>query len=366
MNFNPHIAIDLRMYRMAGIGRYLQNLLPDLIPRLNASRISILGSLEDLAGEGWIRDSRIQFREFRPRIFSVAEQWAAVRGEYRGVDLLWTPQYNLPLPYQGKLLVTIHDLCQLAHPQTLSNDLQRGYAKYLLSRVAKRASVVLCDSEFTAFEMQKYLHVDRERLVVAYPPMGNVWGISAATAPTPPNPPYLLAVGNVKKHKNLPRLIAAFGGIRNRIPHDLIIVGKREGFLNSETQLGNISADFNGRVRFTGQVTDQELGMYYRNATALVFPSLYEGFGYPLVEAMAEGCPVACSSVASLPEVAGDAALLFDPYSIEDIGRALLQIATEPTLRETLVARGRRRISRFVGTGCADIAAATINCLLEV
>jgi glycosyltransferase involved in cell wall biosynthesis len=360
------IAIDLRMYRMAGIGRYLQNLLPDLIPLLNATTISILGKPDDLAGEGWIIDPRIQFREFRPRIFSVAEQWAAVCGEYRNIDLLWIPQYNLPLLYQGKLLVTIHDLCQLANPETLANDLQRGYAKFLLSRVAKRASAIMCDSEFTASEMQKYLQVARERVVVAYPPMGNGWGISAATRPQLPNPPYLLAVGNVKKHKNLPRLIAAFAGIRNQIPHDLIIVGKRDGFLNSETQLGNISADPNGRVRFTGQVTDPELRMYYRNSTALIFPSLYEGFGYPLVEAMAEGCPIACSSVASLPEVAGDAALLFDPYSIEDIGRALLQIATEPTLRDTLAERGRQRVGRFVGTACAEVTAATINHLLEV
>lgn len=366
MNVKPHLAIDLRMYRMAGIGRYLQNLLPDLIPRLDASRISILGKSDDWADEGWIGDPRIQFREFRPRIFSVAEQWAAVCGEYRNIDLLWIPQYNLPLLYQGKLLVTIHDLCQLANPETLANDLQRGYAKYLLSRVARRASAIMCDSEFTASEVRKYLQVEKERVVVAYPPMGNLWGISSVAGPAASNPPYLLAVGNVKKHKNLPRLIAAFGQIRNEIPHDLIIVGKREGFLNSETQLGNISADPNGRVRFTGQVTDQELRMYYRNSTALIFPSLYEGFGYPLVEAMAEGCPIACSSVASLPEVAGDAALLFDPYSIEDIGRALLQIATEPTLRDTLAERGRQRVGRFVGTACAEVTAATINRLLEV
>lgn len=366
MNMRKQITMDLRMYRMAGIGRYLQNLLPDLIPRLNASRISILGSSDDWADEGWRSDPRIQFREFRPRIFSVAEQWAAACGEYRNIDLLWIPQYNLPLLYQGKLLVTIHDLCQLAHPETLANDLQRRYAKYLLSRVAKRASAILCDSEFTASEIHKYLQVDKKCVVVAYPAMGSGWGISTETRPQLPNPSYLLAVGNVKKHKNLPRLIAAFAGIRNQIPHDLIIVGKRDGFLNSEMQLRDISADPDGRVRFVGQVTDQELRAYYRNATALIFPSLYEGFGYPLVEAMAEGCPVACSSVASLPEVAGDAALLFDPYSIEDIMRALLQIATEPTLRDTLAERGRRRVGRFVGTACAELTAATINRLLEV
>ncbi len=366
MNTRKQIAMDLRMYRMAGIGRYLQNLLPDLIPLLNASKISILGNPVDLAHEEWIDDPRIQFREFRPRIFSVSEQIAAVRGEYSNTDLLWIPQYNLPLAYHGKLLVTIHDLCQLAHPETLANQIQRGYAKYLLTMVAKRASAILCDSEFTASEIQKYLHVDRDRVVVAYPPIGNKWGIPLAAGATSSNPPYLLAVGNVKKNKNLPRLIAAFDGIRNQIPHNLIIVGKREGFLNSETQLQSVSADLTGRVQFTGQVTDQELRMYYRDSTALIFPSFYEGFGYPLVEAMAEGCPVACSGVASLPEVAGDAALLFDPHSIEDIRRALLEIATQPALRKTLAERGMRRVGRFAGAACAEVTAATINRLLEL
>ena len=365
MNNEAKFGIDLRMYRMAGIGRYLQNLLPDLVPHLNASKISIMGRQDDLAGEPWISDPRIQLREFRPRIFSIAEQWAAACGEYRNVDLLWIPQYNLPLLYQGKLLVTIHDLCQLANPETLANGVQRGYAKYLLSRVAKRASVILCDSEFTASEVQKYLHVQKERLVVAYPPMGNLWGLPPGGRPSSSPPPYFLVVGNVKKHKNLPRLVAAFEGVSHQIPQDLVIVGKRDGFLNSEVQLVDLTTDRNGRVRFTGQVTDQELGMYYRNATALIFPSFYEGFGYPLVEAMAEGCPVVCSSAASLPEVAGDAALQFDPYSVEDIKRALLQIATEPTLRETLIERGRRRVNRFVGTACAELIAATINRLLE-
>ena len=114
MTCEPHVGIDLRMYRKTGIGRYLQNLIPDLIPRLNISRISILGKADEFEGEEWLRDPRIRFREFRPRIFSVGEQLAAARGEYRDLDLLWTPQYNLPLLYRGNLVVTIHDLCQLA------------------------------------------------------------------------------------------------------------------------------------------------------------------------------------------------------------------------------------------------------------
>jgi glycosyltransferase involved in cell wall biosynthesis len=358
------VGIDLRMFRMAGIGRYLQNLLPDLIPRLNASKILILGKSDELGGEEWLGDSRIEFRDFRPRIFSVAEQWAAVAGEYRTIDLLWTPQYNLPLLYRGKLLVTVHDLCQLAHPETLGNNLQRRYAKYLLSRVAKRASAILCVSEFTASELQKYLQVERERVVITYPAIGSAWRLFMAPRAKSSRPPYLLAVGNVKKHKNLPRLIAAFDRVSNQIPHNLMVVGKREGFLNSEERSRINCKDIGMRVQFIGHVSDEQLRVYYRNASALIFPSFYEGFGFPLVEAMAEGCPIACSNVSSLPEVAGDAALFFDPFNIDDIAKALLRIAADANMRDRLVERGRQRFERFLGNTCAERTAATINRLL--
>ena len=364
MTYEPHVGIDLRMYRMTGIGRYLQDLIPSLIPRLNTSRISIFGKAGDFDGEEWLRDSRIRFREFHPRIFSAAEQWAAARGEYRDLDLLWTPQYNLPLLYRGNLVVTIHDLCQLAHPETLANGLQRRYARYLLSEVAKRASAVLCVSEFTASEVRKYLHVDEGRVVTTYPPLKGDWSLPMASWKKMPYSPYLLAVGSVKKHKNLLRLIAAFDRIRDLIPHHLVIVGRREGFLNSESRLKAVSVDLDGRVRFTGEVSDLELKGYYRNATALVFPSFYEGFGFPLVEAMAVGCPVACSNIASLPEVAGDAALLFNPFSVEEIAQALLRIATDLSMQSALAERGRERVQLFLGTRCAEITGALINRIL--
>ena len=143
-----------------------------------------------------------------------------------------------------------------------------------------------------------------------------------------------------------------------------MIVGKQEGFLNSENSLKGISADLDGRVRFTGEVSDLELKAYYRSAIALVFPSFYEGFGFPLVEAMAVGCPVACSNIASLPEVAGGAALLFNPFSIEDIAHTLIQIATDTKMQDALAARGRERVRLFVGTKCAEVTAALINRLL--
>ena len=364
---NHRLTIDLRMYRMAGIGRYLQTVMPSLMSRLNAEEIRILGNSADYSSENWLRDSRIQVQEFHAPIFSINEQLVPLWGIYRESDLLWVPQYNVPLLYRGKVIVTIHDVCHLAHPEVLGSDLQRWYSRLLFRAVANRAEAILCDSEFTASEVQMFLNVERSRIVVIYP---NITVPQPNLNPVRPGldndgVPYLLAVGNIKKHKNLQFLIAAFQSIQGSIPHDLVIVGKQDGFMNSETALTNISALMDGRVRFTGYITDSELRRYYQNADALIFPSIYEGFGYQLVEAMAEKCPVACSNVSSLPEVAAGSALLFDPFDVQAIATALVGIATDQCLRTTLVESGLERVKHFRGESCAEQTAAVINRVLE-
>jgi glycosyltransferase involved in cell wall biosynthesis len=353
------------MYRMSGIGRYLQTLLPRLLPLLHATKISVLGDPRDLGAESWASDPRIRFRSDSARIFSVAEQLAGLRGLYRGVDLLWAPQYNVPVLYRGRLLVTIHDVCQLAMPETLGNSLQQWYARFLFSRVAARASAVLCVSEFTAAEAQRRAGIDRRRITVAYPCLNDSWFAAAATGTPPRANPYFLTVGNLKKQKNLLSAIAAFQQVQDRIPHHLVIVGKREGFLNADTALDAALAGSNSRVVFTGQVPDEELRRYYRYAESLVFPSLYEGFGYPLVEAMALECPIACSRAASLPEVAGEAALYFDPASINDIATALLRLAGDKALQADLKRKGTARLEHFRGDRSVGIVAGVINRLLD-
>ena len=357
------LTVDLRMYRKSGIGRYLQTLMPDLIPRLDASAIRVLCAPDELDGENWTNDPRIEIRSFRAPIFSVAEQLAVLRQTYRDADLLWVPQYNIPLMYRGRLLVTIHDLCQLAHPETLGSDLQRWYAKRLLSAVANRADGILCVSEFTAGEVQRFLGIEAERLIVTHPPMNEKWDAPVGEKANESAAPYLLTVGNIKLHKNFRTLLAAFDKIRNRISHDLIVVGKQDGFMNSDRKLGSMPQD--ERVRFTGQVSDLELRKLYKNADAFVLPSIYEGFGYPVVEAMALGCPVACSRIASLPEVAGDAALFFDPFSAEDMGRVILRILNEEGVRRKMVEEGLRRAEMLRSDACARTTAEAINRILS-
>ncbi len=358
------VAIDLRMYGMSGIGRYLQSVMPEVLPRLQSERIIVFGNADLLMQESWASGGRVEIRNERARIFSIQEQLNAFRRDYMRSGLLWVPQYNVPVAYRGKLVVTIHDLCQLAHPETLGSDLQRWYARTLISRAVRQADAVLCVSKFTRAEIGKYLDVDCSRITVTYPGRGLAAQETHVRPVHAAGRPYILAVGNVKPHKNLRRLISAFELTRDRIEHDLVIVGKRDGFLNAEKLPAGSSAASDDRIRFTGHISDEELLGYYRSADALMFPSLYEGFGFPLVEAMAQGCPVACSNIASLPEVAGDAALLFDPYDIDQIAVALFAVASDAPLRQQMVKKGFERAAKFSAERCGQQTADVINTLL--
>lgn len=350
------------MFRMSGIGRYLQTLLPGVIAHLAAPRIRVFCDPQDVAGQPWLRDPRVEVHALRTPIFTLAEQ---VNGAKRlwTAPVLWVPQYNIPLLYRGKLIVTIHDLCQLAYPESLSNSLQRGYARYLLNTVARRAAAILCVSEFTRSEIQRFMDADPSRIVTIHP------GSGLTIDPREPESgrdgrPCILAVGNIKKHKNLGRLIQGFAKISDRAPHDLLIVGKQEGMLNADPDLAQASSLLAGRVRFTGHVSDDQLRALYRSAAALVFPSLYEGFGFPILEAMALGCPVACSHASSLPEVAGDAALFFDPLSPDAIAEAILTILTDMDVRERLIQSGFTRVRMFDAGVAGRRTADVINSVL--
>jgi glycosyltransferase involved in cell wall biosynthesis len=160
-------------------------------------------------------------------------------------------------------------------------------------------------------------------------------------APHPSDCPYMLCVGNRKGHKNEHRIVQAF--VNARLPLCLLMTGDPTPSLLA--QLNSISAT--SRVRFTGRVTDSQLASLYRGAIALVFPSLYEGFGLPVLEAMACGTPVITSNITALPEIAGDAALLVDPNSTDEITRAIVRIFDDHLLRTTLRERGLRRASLF-------------------
>lgn len=348
----PEISIDMRMHRNTGIGTYLQNLVPRVMAALPDARFNLLGDPDELSGHPWTSDDNATIVECRAPIYSVAEQLAVSRRTPGSTDLLWSPHYNIPLLYRGRLLVTVHDALFLAMPQYAGGSQRRLYVNVMFRALRRKADAILCVSDFTRRELVKLTGKDRGNLFTAHPGVDGSW-FDVEKDRNPHLRPYLLFVGLVKPHKNLRALIEAFEEVKDEVPHDLVIVGNREGLITSDETVVIRAATLEDRVLFTGFVEEDLLRQYFAHADALVLPSLYEGFGLPALEAMACGCPVIVSDAASLPEVCGDAALYCDPRDPSDIAEKIQRLAGDAGLRETLRERGRARAELFTWEACA-------------
>ncbi|WP_237754215.1 glycosyltransferase family 1 protein [Geobacter sp. OR-1] len=277
--------------------------------------------------------------------------------------MYWSPHYNIPLFSKAKLLVTVHDVFHLTMAHYLKGLHQRLYARYMFITLMRKASAILCPSKYTVTELIRMTGLRRDDIKVAYNAVDPAW-FAIERASSPHQRPYLLFVGNVKPHKNLKGLIRAFDAIRESIPHDLVIVGKKEGFITADEETMAMAHRLTQRIVFTGYVADSELRRYFAHADALVLPSFYEGFGLPTIEAMACGCPAIVSACSSLPEVCGDAALYCNPYDYKDIAARIRELLEDRTLRDEMIAKGRTRAKRFTWESSAATTAGVISDIL--
>ncbi len=348
------------MYRHSGIGRYLRNLFPQVLPLLEADRIRVLGRCDVFGDSVWLKDARVELVENSAEIYSVAEQMLNLTNAYRETNLLWVPHFNVPLYYGGPIVVTIHDVAPLAMPGILGNSLKRAYAKLLIGRAVKQAQAIFCVSEFTARELRERLRVPAEKITVTYPGLDLAWPATAVPHVEADGVPYVLYVGNVKPNKNLGFLLRTFAHIRDAVPYRLVLAGKMRGFGTEDVAVIRQAEEMGDRVRFTGEISDDELIALYAGASALCLPSLYEGFGLPLLEAMQLGCPVLCSTAGSLPEIAGNAALYFDPRDEAELSKRLLQVQDVAVMDE-LRRAGRVRVEQFNFVKCAEQTTRVLN-----
>lgn len=358
----PHLAIDARMAGDSGIGTYIRNLVPRIARARPDWRVSLLGRVDAMRELGWDELENATLVECRSRIYTIAEQVELARRMPAGVDAFWSPHYNIPLFHRARLVVTVHDVFHLAMPQFAPRLAQRAYARLMFDAVGRRADAILCDSEFTRRELRRFVPGVRVEPVVTHLGVDPVW--REATGSARRGRPYVLFVGNVKPHKNLVRLVQAFGRIRDDVPHDLLVVGRREGFRTADADVARMADGLDGRVAFTGEVPFAELRALVAGADVLVAPSLYEGFGLPPLEAMAVGCPVLVANAASLPEVCGDAAVYCDPLDVTDIGEKLRAMLADGALRDTQRARGRAHVERFTWERCAGETLAVLDGVL--
>lgn len=243
-----------------------------------------------------------------------------------------------PLLY-GNQVITIHDVAFLVNPQWFSKSFVVFY-RFLIPRIAKKARLIFTVSIFSRTEIITYLHQDVTKIKVIY---------NSVTELPPPAPiktdygKYILAVGSIDKRKNILNLVNAFGLIKHK-GFKLIIVGDSNTIFNND---GNKNLKTHKDIIFTGRVTDNELAGLYASARLFVYPSLYEGFGIPPLEAMAYGCPTLVSDIESLREVCGSASVYANPLDPEDISKNIDLLINDVKLCNTLVKNGKQNIKRF-------------------
>lgn len=278
----------------------------------------------------------------------------------------WFP-FNLPsFRAPGGYAVTIHDLAPFVFPKGESRLRKKMWDG------AHEAAMIFADSHFIAGQIEEILRIEPSKINVIAPGFSSAWPPENAFLPTPP---YLLAVGPAEPRKNFERLLQAFKRVRKSgFPHKLALVGelppwrrtagpfvfeRRNPLVSLAVKLG-----LEDDVIFPGRVSRAELRNWYDRASLLIVPSLYEGFGFPVLEAYSRGIPVLCSQRASLPEVAGDAAVYFNPHDVEEMASAIEGILTNPAGIAERKELAKRQLARFTWESCVKAYLLALSCKL--
>jgi glycosyltransferase involved in cell wall biosynthesis len=280
-----------------------------------------------------------------------------------GVDLVHSLASTAPLHGRFRRVVTIHDLIYARFPEAHAGIRDRGM-RVLVPGAAKRSDRVIVDSQSTREDLIELVGLDPERIDVV--PLG-LGSVRRAAAPPEHETRarfelgsrrVLLSLSAKRPHKNLAALIDALAQLPQQTRPVLVLPGyptAHEAELRERAREQGVQED----VRFPGWVSAEELEGLWAQAGAFVFPSLYEGFGLPVLEAMGRGVPVACANTSSLPEVAGDAALLFDPHDTAALARALGRLLSDEALRASLIGRGHERAHHFTWQRTANLTLAS-------
>lgn len=319
-----NILADARWIAPHGLGRFAKEVIDRL---LNVERL----------------DSSI-------KLLSILEPfWLSVEIAKRKPSVYFSPGFNPPIYSSVPFVFTIGDLIHL-HVAEETSRAKRAYYSMLVKPAAKRAYKVVTFSQHSREQILEWAKVSPDRIEVVG------CGVSCEFSPEgnrfDPGFPYLFYIGNTKPHKNVSGLLEAFATAN--IPKEVKLVARISGqnslFVEQAKRLGIID-----RMVFSGPISDAELPSYYRGAVALVFPTLYEGFGLPPLEAMASGTPVITSNVTSLPEVVGDAAVMVDPTRVEAIADGIEQVVGDSNLQQDLRLKGLIQAKQFTWERTAQL-----------
>lgn len=341
------ITIDARMINHSGIGTYLKNMIPNLIGNYS---LALLGNTKILQSFEWSDKTSIFSADYP--IYSISEQINLPRCIPKSKIFL-SPHYNIPLRkiLAERRVVIIHDVNHLTKLNEIS-IVKKMYARYMLSAALKKSDKVITDSNFSKSEIKKYLSAKEEDIKVVYcsidgdsiKKISDKIDINVFRKKYKLPKDYFLYVGSIKPHKNLILSLKAFKILREEYSkYKLVLIGvKPDEFYKNEELIG-----LRDNVIVPGYIPDNEMPAVYKDAFCLVFPSMYEGFGLPPLEAMSCECPVITSNAASLPEVCGDAAIYFNPFNVDEFVGAMKQIIEDENLAVSLKKKGLENIKRF-------------------
>jgi glycosyltransferase involved in cell wall biosynthesis len=253
-----------------------------------------------------------------------------------GLDWFITSDWNEP-PAGCKKATVIHDLAFMRYPETVAGNIL-NVQRRRISHVKRESDRIFADSNTTRADILELLHIPEEKVITNYPGIRSGTNDSGSVPPALSRP-FILTVGKREPRKNLDRLIKAYEKVSPGM--DLAIVGDR-GW-GDTPGAGRASKN----IHFLGFVSDEALQALYKKCTFFIYPSIWEGFGYPVIEAMAQGAAVATSRTSSLGEIAGDSALLFDPLNIDSIAQAIKTLSSDEKKRKQLSERGRKHARTF-------------------
>jgi glycosyltransferase involved in cell wall biosynthesis len=359
------VAIDIRRMTEFGVGTYIRNVVRTLAQLDGDSEYFLIGSPHkvaecgalppnfhtvELAGGDDTLQGSLDFRAIVKRL-----ECDVVHIPH----LFWIPR-GLSCPY----VLTVHDLLEHMYGSRNASSLRRSLHFYLTRRVLRKAARVIAVSQFTKNEIHKLLEIEDDRIEVVYNAIDERFLRGHATEADRDliaqrylvNYPFILYAGAIRPHKNVVRIIEAFSALKSELQKEdeypdlkLIIIGDD---LSSHPRLRRtvVRSAVQNDVRFLGFVPIEVLRIFYDVAKVFVFPSLYEGFGLPPLEAMAHGTPVVTANTSSLPEVAGNAALLVNPENVFEIRRGLHRALLDPVLRARMKQRGYEQAQRFSWT----------------
>ncbi|MBN1319917.1 MAG: glycosyltransferase family 4 protein [Thermoleophilia bacterium] len=344
-----HVLLDCRMAGWSGVGRYTTGLARALAVRgdIRLAQVCAPANTPPVPAGA---TAQIVIAEAHP--FSVRGAVELGRLTRRvEPDVVHCPHFPTPVRSRGPLVVTLHDLIPLIVPGVMPSALRRSVYRRCNARAVHLADQIVVPSCATAADVARLFPTARGRLMVTAEAADDF-----SSGPIEPltgslsdlvSSPYLFSMGNTRPHKGLPTLLAAFARLAAAEPSLRLLLAGVEvpGYLDAE--LAGEPQGLRARVAFTGLLGQPELKAVYAGALAYVCPSHYEGFGLPALEAMTLGTPVVCADAASLPEVVGDAALMFPPGDRDALTQLLTRVLYDRALREELSRAGLKRAARF-------------------